>query len=356
MDKFFELDFFEVGQSGSGDAIAIRYANDRGGICIHIVDGGYGDDGENLIDHIDTHYGNPTFIDHVVLTHPDADHATGLKKVLEEYTVGTLWMNRPWIHIEELKSQFEYEYKHSGLIQRLKKDFPHTAALDQLAQQKGVEIRDAFQGENIGDFTVLAPSKERYIQLIVESEKTPEPERQATMEGNLFQRAFSALKNVVVEWGEENLKGETEGTSAENETSIVQYANLCGEKILLTGDAGVGTLDEAYHYALALGVPLPGIDRFDVPHHGSRRNVSPDILDKWLGPKLASQQEVGHFQAIISANRNDKNHPRKAVVRALIHRGAKVYQPVGVLSSFKNSPSRGWTSAALLDYPNEAEE
>jgi beta-lactamase superfamily II metal-dependent hydrolase len=356
MAKFFEIDFIETGETGSGDAIAIRYTDNEDIEYVHVVDGGYADDGDKLIEHIKKHYDDPGFIDHVVLTHPDGDHAAGLKKVLEEFEVGILWMNRPWNHIEELIPLFEYKYTETGLTQRLKKDFPHTSDLEKIAQDKDLEIKDAFQGEQVGEFTILAPSKQRYIQLIVDSEKTPEPERKALVEGSIFERVFRAIKNVVVEWGEENLKGDTEGTSAENETSVVQYAELCDEKILMTGDAGVNTLEEAYDYAVAIGINLPGIDKFDVPHHGSRRNVSPDILDKWLGPKLSSKPKNGHFTSIISANRKDKDHPRKAVVRALVHRGARVYQPEGTLHTYKNAPDRGWSSATQLDYPSDMEE
>ncbi|MYB77452.1 MAG: MBL fold metallo-hydrolase, partial [Chloroflexi bacterium] len=319
MTKFFEIDFIEVGNSASGDAISLRYQDDDGTEWIHVVDGGYSDDGDKLTKNIKANYDDPGFIDHVVLTHPDGDHASGLKKVLDEFDVGALWMNRPWQHVDELLPLFDYEYTRNELIQRLRRDFPYTADLEKIAIEKGIGIHDAFQGSQIGEFTVLAPSKRRYIDLIVDSEKTPEPERSSAIEGNIFERAIRAVRNMVVEWGEENLKGDTEGTSAENETSIVQFSELCGKKILLTGDVGVDGLEEAYQYAISMGVNLPGIDRFDVPHHGSRRNVSPEILDKWLGPKLNSKPENGNFTAIISANRNDKSHPRKAVVRALIH-------------------------------------
>jgi hypothetical protein len=30
-----------------------------------------------------------------------------------------------------------------------------------------------------------------------------------------------------------------------------------------------------------------------VPHHGSRRNVTPNILDRWLGGKVNRGQSVG---------------------------------------------------------------
>lgn len=355
MTNYFEIDFLEAGKNASGDAIALRYQDSNEATYIHIVDGGYAEDGERLIDHVREYYGTDK-IDHVVLTHPDGDHASGLRKVIEELEVGTLWMNRPWNHIDALIPLFNYEYTETGLTQRLKKDFPFTAELEKLAEENEIEIRDAFQGDQIGEFTILAPSSDRYIQLVVDSEKTPEPERRAAFEGNIFERTYRVLKNVIASWGEENLKGDTEGTSPENESSIVQYANLCDEKILLTGDAGVDTLEEAYQYALQIGVPLPGIDRLDVPHHGSRRNVSPEILDKWLGPKLASKPDSGHFTAIISANQNDKTHPRKAVIRALTHRGANVYQTDGATQTQKNAPARAWGSAMPLEYPSENED
>jgi beta-lactamase superfamily II metal-dependent hydrolase len=357
MVKFFEIDFLEAGEKSSGDAIALRYRDDNELDYIHVVDGGYAADGDKLVDHIRKYYDEATLIDHVVLTHPDGDHAAGLKKVLEEFEVGALWMNRPWNHVQALLPRFNYEYTENGLIQRLKKDFPHTAALETIAEEQGIAIGDVFQGDQIGAFTVLAPSIDRYIDLVVDSEKTPEPQREAAIAGKLFERAVAVFRSVVALWGEENLKGETEGTSRENEASVVQFTELCGQKILLTGDAGVEALSEAYTYAVALGVSLPGIDRFDVPHHGSRRNVSSDILDMWLGPKLGQQPEKGHFTAVVSANRNDKDHPRKATVRALVHRGARVFKTNGTLWSYSNdAPDRGWNSATPLDYPSEMED
>ncbi len=356
MAKFYEIDFLEVGNSASGDAMSIRYADDSDIEFIHVVDGGYSDDGDNLVEHIKKFYGNPSFVDHVVLTHPDGDHASGLRKVVDEFDVGTLWMNRPWVHVNELLPLFNYDYTRDGLIQRLKKDFPFTAELEKVALENGIEISDVFQGTQIGEFITLAPSKDRYIRLIVDSEKTPEPERRSAFEGTIFERVVRAVRNKIAEWGEENLKGDTEGTSAENESSVVQFSELCDEKILLTGDAGVEGLEEAFNYAIFLGIDLPGVKLFDVPHHGSRRNVSPDVLDKWLGPKLAAKPAAGEFDAIISANRNDKNHPRKAVVRALIHRGANVYQPKGTLHCHKNAPARDWSTAAQLEYPQDMED
>lgn len=355
MTKFFEIDFLEAGEKGSGDAITLRYREDNNVDYIHVVDGGYTDDGNKLVNHINTYYDTPETIDNVVLTHPDGDHAAGLKKVLEEFKIGALWMNRPWKHVQTLLPLFDYDYTEDGLIRRLKKDFPHIAELEEIAEERNIKIEDTFQGDKIGEFTVLAPSFNRYIDLIVESNKTPEPEREAAITGRLLKRVVDLIKSVW-QWGDENLKGDTEGTSHENEMSVVQFSELCGKKILMTGDAGVVALDQAYDYALTLGITLPGIDRFDVPHHGSRRNLSSDVLDKWLGPKLAKESDSPSFTAIISANQNDEEHPKKAVVRALIHRGAKVVQTNGTLQTHRNAPDRGWSAATPLKYPKDMEE
>lgn len=356
MIKYFEIDFLEAGDKGSGDAICLRYEDEYDRQFVHVVDGGYTGDGQKMLDHIDTYYGRGVGIDHVVLTHPDGDHAAGLKTILENREVGVLWMNRPWNYIDELIPLFDYAYTPDGLRRRLRKDFPYTRDLEDIAHAKGIEIRDALQGAEIGMFTVLAPSRGRYIDLIVQSEKTPEAQRRAAAEGTIFERAVSLLKSFVAGWGEENLKGDTEGTSRENEASIVQFSGMCGQKTLLTADAGVEALEEAHNYAIGLGVELPGIDKFQVPHHGSRRNISPEILDKWLGPKLSGPIEGGAFSAIVSANRNDSNHPRKATVRALIHRGAKVVPTEGTIRTGYNAPKReGWSAATPIEYPSENE-
>ena len=213
MARFVEIDFLEAGQKSSGDAIALRYRDDNDVDHIHVVDGGYTDDGDKLVDHIRKHYDSATSIEHVVLTHPDGDHAAGLKKVLDEFEVGALWMNRPWNHVEALLPRFDYPYTYDGLVRRLRSNFPHTADLERIAGEQCVTINDAFQGSWIGDFLILTPSRDRYIDLIVESEKTPEAERGATTMHTVVSRVVALVRSVAAMWGQENLKGASDGTS-----------------------------------------------------------------------------------------------------------------------------------------------
>lgn len=355
-DDFFEIDFLDIGSSKSGDAIPLRYS--IGGVKrVYVTDGGFQDSGDIVIQHIKEYYDDPGTIDAVIASHSDGDHTGGLRKVLEAFNVTELWMLRPWLYADELIDRFARFSNVENLVRRLKEIYPNIAELEEIAETQEIPILAPFQGDKIGEFTVLAPSKERYLDLVVESDKTPEAAALSLLgQGRAIVR--SVVSFIRSAWGEETFSSEE--TSSENEMSVIQYANLCDKKILLTADAGRGALTEAMEYAPSVGLTLPGIDRFQVPHHGSRRNVSTEILDRWLGERLSAKPEEGteNFTAIISASKEDKDHPRKAVVRACIHRGAKVVSTEGrgIRTGF-NSPEReGWVAVPGIPYPEEQEE
>ncbi len=364
MTDFFEIDFLDVRSRKSGDAIPLRYQL-NGNIYIHVVDGGYQNTGEDVVKYIRKYYGNPTFIDNVVVTHPDGDHAGGLRKVLEEFNIGTLWMLRPWLYANELIDRFPRFTSVDNLTTRLKELYPSIAALEDIAIEKNITISEPFQGARIGEFVVLAPRKSRYLDLVIESDKTPESakEEQQTKTSSFGDLIESVRKATITllraVWGAETFSSEE--TSSENEMSVIQYSSICGKRILLTGDAGRAGLSEAADYAPSVGLMLPGIDYFQVPHHGSRRNVSTELLDRWLGPRIPLRPEEGEggFEAIISASNEDENHPRKAVIRAFIHRGAETFtfEERPELCSNYNAPYReGWGPATKLTYPETQEE
>lgn len=339
--------------------IPIRYEVD-GTIRIHVTDGGFQDTGDAIVEHINKYYGNPDFIDAIVVTHPDQDHAGGLRKLFEAYDVGELWMLRPWLYAEELIDRFSRFTSVENLAKRLKEIYPNIAALEELAEENSVPIYEPFQGAVVDEFTVLAPSKTRYLDLVVESEKTPESAQEEQQQKTLTEGAAGFVSKVVkflrVAWGDEVFPDDD--TSPENNMSVVQYANLCGNKILLTGDAGRSALNEAADYAPTIGLNLPGIDRIQVPHHGSRHNVSTEVLDRWLGERLATRPEKGTFSAIVSASKEDEDHPRRSVVRAFYHRGARVITTEGGdKQTGHNAPEReGWVTAEPVPYPEDQEE
>lgn len=318
LPDYYEIDFRQVHSSKSGDAIGIRYQIGDNW-SVHLVDGGYTSTAQEVAKFIRGTYGT-NFINHVVVTHPDRDHAEGLAPILEEFDVGTVWMLRPWHYADYLFQYFPQYKSAENLAKRLQEIYPYIHDLEKIAQRRGFDLQAPFQGEQIGAFTVLAPSPARYLQLVIQSEKTPKVAPVGLLSG-LMQAAEPLIHFVKRGWGSEKFSAEP--TSVENEMSVVQYATLCGDKILLTGDAGRDSLTEAGGYAVENRLPVP-VNRFQAPHHGGRRNLSSELLDFWVGTKLAQALPEGktNFTAMISSAKEDTAHPRKAVLRALRHRGA----------------------------------
>ena len=359
MSDYFEVDFLDVETKSSGDAICIRYEID-GRTYHHVVDGGYKSTGAKVSDFINKYYGTPGYIDHVVATHNDGDHAGGLPQILQDFDVGALWMLRPWAYAGELLPRFQRFTTVDGVADALKAAYPNLWELEKIAVSKGIPIYEPFQGATIGAFRVMAPTKARYLDLVVSSEKTPAERGLGEVLGAAADAAVKLFKEaaalVKAAWGDEYFPAGD--TSNENEMSVVQYAVLNGKSILLTADTGRNGLQEVINYAPFVGLNLPGIDRFQVPHHGGRHNVNSELLDALLGPRLNTQGGGTTFSAIISSALEDEDHPRKSVVRAMHHRGAYVTSTEGSNKrTSHNAPARAdYSTAECMPYPGEQED
>ena len=352
MVDYYEIDFRQVHTSKSGDAIAIRYQIGTQWF-VHLVDGGYSTTALDVVKFVSDTYGTD-FINHVVVTHPDRDHAEGLAPILEHFRVGALWMLRPWEYAAQLRPYFPLYKSIEAVAKRLQDEYPYIYDLEKIARRRGIDIHEPFQGAYIGPFRVLAPSPARYLQLVIQSDNTPKEGPVGILAG-LMQAAAPLIRFVKAGWGSE--KFSAEATSAENEMSVIQYAVLCGNKILLTGDAGRDGLTEAAHYAVNNGHLVP-VSKFQAPHHGGRRNLSSELLDFWVGTRLAQMVPKGQekFEAVISSAKEDTAHPRKAVLRALRHRGAFILTTEDRPVIIQRNSTRTWTVAENVPYPDEQEE
>ncbi len=136
----YEIDFLQPGDS-NGDAIALRYGSVESGYTIHVIDGAYASTGDVLINHIWNNYDQPAYIDHVVLSHADNDHAGGLIKVFENYYVGHLWMNRPWRVVTDVIGHFHGNFTETGLIADIRRRHQTLIYLEALALSNGAHRR-----------------------------------------------------------------------------------------------------------------------------------------------------------------------------------------------------------------------
>lgn len=340
----YEVDFLPVGNGErSGDAIAARFLKSDGQHETMIIDGGTKESGQALVDHVKKHY-STSHVHHVVNTHPDGDHASGLSVVLEQLTVGNLWMHRPWQHSADICHAFhDGRITDNSLSERIRDALTAAHRLEELAVERGIPIAEPFTGSKIGPFTVLSPTLEAYQSLLPDFRSTPEKKAASA---DSFSALGSLLKsivaNVVEHWGIETLR-EGGTTSAENESSAIMVAEIAGRGIILTGDAGLQALTNAISVAPTYGFNLDNLKLVQIPHHGSRNNVSPSILDKLLGPKVA-EGITTEKTAIVSASKNSETHPRKVVTNAFNRRGCKVIATKGqsIRSRYQMPDREGW--------------
>lgn len=364
----YEVDFLPVGDGqSSGDAICMRmgdlHSGDRSKQLVMVIDGGTRASGQALVEHIRKYYGTNT-VDLVVSTHPDNDHVSGLRDVLEEMDVDQLWMHLPWNHAEDFRALFNRRLTSIGLKRKIRLSLETAVEVEDIARQNGVAIHEPFSDVALpyaGLIDVLGPSSTYYESLLPNFRETPEAASASGGVG-LLQRVGSAVveavKTVAESWYIETLSDPADdASSAENNSSVILTVNYDGHRLMFTADAGTPALNHAVDTAGLKGIHLPSLRLFQGPHHGSRRNVGPTVLDRILGPKY--QEPDNEKVVYISAAKAAEKHPARKVCNALQRRGAKerVYTTEGqTIRHHHDAPDRGWTKLTPKPFYSEVEE
>jgi len=362
----YEIDFLPVGEGEkSGDAICLRYSDDNGETWrVGVIDGGTIEVGEKLCDHIKKYYETDE-VDFLFCSHPDQDHASGLSVVLENLKVNEVLMHCPWDYVDYI---FDYvsdgRVTKESLRNRLIEGHPYAYKVYEIAKQKKIPIYHAFSDKNdhnIPYLTIVGPSFNYYLQQLINFRsitEVTEEIKESALE-TLLKAAKKTIKWISETWDKETLVDpEDDATSSENNSSTILHFDFGGKYILFTADAGVPALNEACDFMENNGILLQNFSMFQVPHHGSKRNIGPTILDRLIGGKLPENTQ-SKFSAIISAAKDgDPKHPNKRVVNALIRRGAKVVTTQGATICHHSSgtPDRGWEKAEPLPFYDKVEE
>lgn len=360
----YEIDFIGINQeSRDSDAIAFRWKDKNGNYKIGVYDGGIQAYGEKLQEHLNQYYFNKSetnkVIDFVICSHSDLDHASGLKTILENFKVNALYMNRPWLYVDDVFDKVsDGRITKDSLRRRLKEKYKYVSELEDIANEKGIEIIETFQGKIIEDIlTVMSPTREFYLDLLVESDKTPLAEMESSsVIKEVFKKFCNYAKNLLESWKDEKLREDVE-TSPENEMSIVILGNMEEENFLLTGDVGIRGLDLAITYSEEINTPIiDNVKFFQIPHHGGRHNISPSILNRIVG-EIVKEETTIEKTALVSVGKNS-DHPLQMVVNAFVRRGVKVYKNNGsIIWHHVNMPDReGWTSITKLNFDSYVED
>jgi beta-lactamase superfamily II metal-dependent hydrolase len=352
-DMGFEVDFLPVGDGGrSGDAIALRYGNlfgARAEQTVIVIDGGFIDDGEALVEHIKRYYATD-FVDVVVSTHSDADHINGLRVVLEQLGVGQLWMHLPAQHSMTLAAARAAGWSTLRLAKaELARSLSAVDDLAALAERLDVPVVEPFTGVSTANsqFVVVGPRKELYEDLL--------PEFCADRQPSTLAKVLQAIRALVTETLWDESLGEDGETSALNESSVVSLLTVDGKSLLFTGDAGLIALADAADTLDGVGFDWSTVRFMQIPHHGSRRNVSPSILDRYLGPK--GQQVATKYAFVSAAPDGAPKHPSKRVTNAFIRRGSTVVATVGThVAYWSDAPGRGWSPLVAVPFYSTFEE
>ena len=346
----YEIDFMPVeneDQDGgkSGDAIALRFtieAEQRAAVVV--IDGGRKPVGDDLVEHIKEYYGVST-VDLMISTHPDGDHLNGLASVIEQLQVSELMIHQPRLYRRDVS------------------DFSNLEALDNLittARAYGARLTEPFTGVSRfgGQLVVLGPTMKYYVELLdqhLAEAKAPvfaEASRSSWLDKVAAPFTTRALSFLPVE----TLTDDGE-CSPRNNTSVITLLTVNQERMLFTGDAGIPALEAAaLSYERSIGsFQLCPLSFFQAPHHGSRRNLGPTILDRTLGAHNAPFS--ASCPAFISSAKAAPKHPSPKVVNALKRRGCDVFATEGskiMHGSPDAAPRPGWQT--LVPWPAMAED
>lgn len=301
----------EIDMLNLGDADSILVSRWTDGLVTRIlVDGGRKKDAETVQSFLDSMEIN--HIDHLVCTHIHDDHAKGLVELVnsQKFTIGQAWLHIPSNHIdrEEMTSVLE-EAGRAGIkfAQVITASLQTLDSLQNALEARNIPIAEPFEDQKVGFMTVCGPSAKFYREKLQEFSNFDKlREKNARI---VEQNQITSLMEALSRGSEED-PGLMQNpvTDPENEVSVILGTKYNNETYLLTADAGVQGLTAARDAYV-----LSGLRFMQIPHHGSRRNITQELID-YFAPQTAFVSAVG-----------DRKHPRIAVVNAFIKAGAKVY-------------------------------
>jgi beta-lactamase superfamily II metal-dependent hydrolase len=361
----YEIIFLPVGDaSKSGDAIALRYGNLWGGRddqVVVVIDGGTRESGDEVVRVVRSDFGT-SWVNIAISTHPHIDHTAGLEVVLGSLGVSELWMHRPWLHSDAIKAVLDDGRRTTqGIRDRLRDEMVAAHCLEALAIARKTRIVEPFAGVRTldGALLVLGPTCDYYRNLLCEIIGASDPVTSSIDDS--IRGAISSIYGIKaeLEWLQRaNWSGIASSlagilgygptldaaaeTTAANDSSVILLLSVGGQRVLFTADAGVPSLTRAFDLATAWGVQLSDLALFQVPHHGSRNNLTSHLLNRISG----------RAAVVSAATEATPTHPAPAVVNAMIARGWPVYATRGRrFAHWHNAPvTAGYSTPVPLRY------
>jgi hypothetical protein len=259
-------------------------------------------------------------IDLIVVTHIDNDHIGGVLKYLTTEPlpsqVGEVWFNGfrhlPQTPVEsmgpgqgerltdrliepDLKEKWNYRFDHEAV------SVPPVGGLPTKTLPGGLKLTVLTPGPGR-----LADLRDEWEKVVEEGEPEEEPAEPALPPGvEVMGGALPPLPDVE-KLAEEDF---TTALTEANGSSIALLAEYQETRMLFTGDAEAEDLMAALDRLVGKDQPID-VDVFQVPHHGSRHNLSPDLAARVNTPAY-----------LISSSGSVYHHPHKEAVARILKRG-----------------------------------
>ncbi|MHC5035133.1 MAG: ComEC/Rec2 family competence protein [Planctomycetota bacterium] len=309
-----QIDMLPVGDA---DAFIIEVQLD-GPPQLILLDGGKDwEDGDRVLRQLEAYYGGR--VDHLVASHIDVDHVGGLLHIVENLEpdqIGQAWVHDLNNHGVEARTAVQRARRLAEQAQstpvrtvaaHVADSLESSQRLIDLLNVKGVPVKEPFaDGENrIGPLQVLGPTAE-FFESCVEFYGDARALTAMVEQGIAFKRR--KVTGAVRATPDEVLRDAPDNPESDKQASLILLLEYEGAKYLFPGDAGREGFAACPDLARAGGLHL-----LKVPNHGSKHNLSPELLDLFK-PSLAYVSGSG-----IGID------PHPDLIAALKERGAVVY-------------------------------
>jgi beta-lactamase superfamily II metal-dependent hydrolase len=325
MIHMYELDFHAVGEGErSGDAITVRYTiPGQEAPIVGVIDAGFAPNGEIIAEHVPRYYGTNR-VDWCLSTHPDADHINGMGVVVRELDVQNLLIHRPSLH---------------GYVSN--SGAKAAEELTKLVEGKGGAVTQPFTGVGgfDGSLLIAGPTEAYYRETLAAQVDVVKEAASATFAQRFGAPVLKAARRLLESFPVETNFGDAGGTNPRNNSSAILSLMVDGQHLLFFGDAGVLAINPAMDYLDGQGRTSEWPKVLLLPHHGSRRNLARDTIQRILGNP--TDATYGFAVASVSA---ESDNPSPRVANAVGRRGYPVYTTSGTSIRIPwEAPARyGW--------------
>lgn len=274
----------EMLPASEGDCLILSYGEKEDALRHIVIDGGRAATWPHLSGSLERIASRGETVELLLLTHIDADHIDGLVEMMEAQTLpltpAAIWYNG----YDQLKALVP-----EGELQPM--GFKAADAYSQALEKRGWAINTHFGGRAIFmeegplhfsfadlELTLISPTKRKLDRLRNAWEKAVKPRVVVPQGGSGSLEAFGKRampKTLDVE----NLSAESPNDStAPNGSSIALIAEYDGRRVLLGADAHPDVLLKSL--TALTGEGQYAVDLFKLPHHGSRANLTREIVEK----------------------------------------------------------------------------